>query len=825
MIKKTISIATLLLLILLISSIPILPKKELSTLLPIPTEIAENKAARKEKKKLRQEWMDNMHRTAPNTDWKAIDDVTRRERTQSVIQLRQSLKGSGRLEYQLSQPENIGSRNVSGVWNERGSNNLSGRIRTADIDFDNNLIYCASSGGQVWRGTIGGADWVSLTDYIRIPGISLIRLIEAGPTNHRLFIGASDGFYYTDDDGITLTEATGLNYAEDWGNAKRYIIRTSPVLEIYILAQEWDYTNWNSVVRIYKSTDLGQSFSVIHTFSANDGNKDNYDIWTSRYTESAVYVNHNGEFYSLINDVLTLITDFNPAVSGSVLLTGGYDGSDYFFYTRISDQIYKSINGGDTWVNTGSQPSGTFMVNSFNSSNIYPDNLAIGQIDTYVSSDGGTSWSIVNNWWEYYGNEATMLHADIPEIRWFIDNTGSEVTLISTDGGIYYSEDNLSTVSNLSLSGLGVSQYYSTYTKRTEPYSIYVGAQDQGFQRALNDIGGILDFEQSISGDYGHIISGDSGATLWTNYPGFTMYYANPEIDTWGTTLDFPGSGFLWLAPLAHEPTVSNIAYIGGGGASGGNHVIKLTEDGGSISTFELGYNFDSRVSAMAKSPIQTPTFYVLTESGNFYWSHNGGLQTWDMTQSFTGPEAHYFYGSCILPSSNDYGTVWISGSGYSNPGVYVSTDHGETFTSLEAGLPNTMVYQIATNDDESLLFAATEVGPYMLDESGSWEYMGELTAPDQVYWSVEFIPELNTVRFGTYGRGIWDFVIESDPCDLRGDFNLDETVNITDLIDMVQIIINNDTPTDDELCTSDLDHTNSIDIFDLLLLADILLN
>ena len=33
--------------------------------------------------------------------------------------------------------------------------------------------------------------------------------------------------------------------------------------------------------------------------------------------------------------------------------------------------------------------------------------------------------------------------------------------------------------------------------------------------------------------------------------------------------------------------------------------------------------------------------------------------------------------------------------------------------------------------------------------------------APAQTYWSVEYVEVVNTVRFGTYGRGIWDFVID----------------------------------------------------------------
>jgi len=102
---------------------------------------------------------------------------------------------------------------------------------------------------------------------------------------------------------------------------------------------------------------------------------------------------------------------------------------------------------------------------------------------------------------------------------------------------------------------------------------------------------------------------------------------------------------------------------------------------------------------------------------------------------------------------------------------------------------------------------------------------MGELTAPDQVYWSVEYISDTHTVRFGTYGRGIWDFVLGNDPCDRRGDFNMDESVTLTDLIGMIQFILQSNDPTEDQLCTSDLDFTSTINIFDLLLLADILVN
>ena len=56
-------------------------------------------------------------------------------------------------------------------------------------------------------------------------------------------------------------------------------------------------------------------------------------------------------------------------------------------------------------------------------------------------------------------------------------DTEEDFQLICTDGGIYISYDQFENVQNLSMNGLGVSQYYSTYTTRFSPYHIYAGSQ------------------------------------------------------------------------------------------------------------------------------------------------------------------------------------------------------------------------------------------------------------------------------------------------------------------------------------------------------------
>jgi len=444
-------------------------------------------------------------------------------------------------------------------------------------------------------------------------------------------------------------------------------------------------------------------------------------------------------------------------------------------------------------------------------------------MEVFKSSNGGSSWDLVNNWWEYYGNEASMLHADIPEVRFFLDPEYNEVALISTDGGLYFSNDDLTTVQNISMNGLGVSQYYSTYTKRTFPYNVYAGSQDQGFQRSIAPGEEIYDFVQSISGDYGHLSSGNEGGSIWTNYPGITTFFPDP-LTSGHISLGFPGSGHLWLAPIIEDPYNPDQAYLAGGGLDGGNHLFHLTAGNSSITYEEESYNFNNTLSAMGYSSINPRHRYVLTDNGSFYHSDDDG-NNWEISSSFDGPNAHYFYGSTIWPSQTISGTVLIGGSGYSNPPVYISHDHGENFSNFSEGLPNTLVFKIVGTPDDLYYFAATELGPYVyLFDEETWVDLAGLSAPDQTYWSVEFIPELNTARFGTYGRGIWDFVID-DFNIMDGDVNQDGAINIQDLVLLVTFILNSNDPNDQEFQASDMNDDDILNILAIVLIINIILN
>jgi hypothetical protein len=77
----------------------------------------------------------------------------------------------------------------------------------------------------------------------------------------------------------------------------------------------------------------------------------------------------------------------------------------------------------------------------------------------------------------------------------------------------------------------------------------------------------------------------------------------------------------------------------------------------------------------------------------------------------------------------------------------------------------------LASDNEETLLFAATESGPFVYSLSEEkWFSMAGIDAPVQRYWSVEYLPLQKRVRFSTYGRGIWDFQIDESVSIVNGD-------------------------------------------------------
>ncbi|MEA1875459.1 MAG: T9SS type A sorting domain-containing protein [Bacteroidota bacterium] len=720
--------------------------------IPKPTEIIGEKSD-EEFKKAKNEWYEQMHMTAPGVNWRQMDNESRAVLREKRAELRR---------LKTTNTELFADGLLSGQWIEKGADNIAGRMHNIDIDFENNHIYGASDGGQIWRGDINGENWVSLTDNYHVKGVHFLRIMKLEGSSSRIMQANYDSlFMYSDNIGVDWNISDGLDNMKNDRLTRAVSDLTKNIYLHFLRSNRTSY--------LYKSTDKGESFELLDTHESSKVS----DIWISRYDESPVFYLDRNELYSLNSEgklefISELGINFSPSEIVRCQMNGmvkdGIVNLAVMYRLENSTRFVTSADGGQTWIVKGSVNEGPFMANSFGMSSLDPGVMGFGGVNSYRSFDGGATWVLINGWGEYYGDIVNNLHADIPEIEFFRKPDGSEIVMVSTDGGSYISSDKLQSVKNISLTGLRTAQYYSTYTHRSKNQVIYAGSQDQGFQRSTQITDGAATFEQTISGDYAHIVSGDGGRSLWTVYPGFTMYYPDAAGSNANYRRDFTNDEHFWLPPLMEDPYYPEKVFLAGGTSTTGNHLWILEYKNSSISVSELPFDFSGGtgawISAMSYSPINKDYRYVLNSRGKLYYSTDRSVN-WTQSRTY-GPGSHYFFGNSIIPDPRNINTIYIGGSGYSGYPVWVSKDGGRIFKGIGKGIPRTLVFEMAINEMGTLLFAATEVGPFVyIVSEDRWYDLTGAGAPEQTYWSVDYIPSMRTARFGTYGRGIWDFKIE----------------------------------------------------------------
>ncbi|MCO6493207.1 MAG: T9SS type A sorting domain-containing protein [Phaeodactylibacter sp.] len=717
----------------------------------------------------REAWLELMHQAAPGTDWRQAEYQARMQR---------HIERSGQAFFRSNcTRELIAGGNLAGRWKERGSTNQAGSVLKTAYDPATDEIWLISAGGTLWRGDRLGLSWEVVNQDLQFNGGALQFIPRE--TGRRLIAFAGRLPHYSDDDGQSWTRGTGISHNDRWGDIHApVVLDDGENYPVFVLAKPAYWTD----VRLYISLNQGESYLPRSAFGTHEFSRLTLAIPHHSGRVFLVEKRDNGQAriheadpangqLQWINEGGNLNFGNAPANLAGTLVNGQLI---LYAYTSPSEgnwKVHRSTDGGRQWALQGNLPARPWDVGLYVSPS-NPNVLYMGEVECHRSLNAGQNWEKINNWWDYYEDIEGSLHADIMDIAEFGDDGGQPFLLVSNHGGLSISFDRLESAANIGLSGLNVSQYYSVRTDPTNPAYVYSGSQDQGFQRTnqFSDEGP-ASFEQVISGDYGHIAFSDGGQGLWAAYPGgWITYYGHPQWGGYTASYELESENeTVWLPPLLGSPYPNDPAvYLAGGSINGGagSFLIRLEYKNNQIQASQGAFNFleesaGGTLSAMATAPQNPDRWYAATTNGRFFYSSDGG-DNWSQAINFV-PEGHYLYGQAIYPYRSDAQTVLLAGSGYSNPAVYKSTDGGANFQPMADGLPATLAFDIDGNEDESLLFAATEAGPYVyIEEQGRWFDMSGLCAPAQTYWSVEYLPEEKAARFGTYGRGIWDFSIEA---------------------------------------------------------------
>ncbi len=721
--------------------------------LPAPTDPrgGEGEGERNEQ---RERYLEALHRTAPGDDWRAIEAANHEAERQRRVDLVRS---------DAPPPPH--------VWEEIGSRNQAGHTRCAHLGPDlsssggpGRELFLGSANGGVWRSDPAGGSWRPMSDHVFGGADDLFALQPpAGASEPIVVYRQGSKVYRSDDGGATWDLATGLTGLTQG----RRLLLLPDAGQTLLLAARGPSAGGSTRFGVWASTDGGRSFVRRHTFANNFAG----DVWAPRIGALAgatVFAAERGRVWRSddAGGTWSALAATSTTATEAVL-TGSEAGAPHLYLgLRETDwQLSRSADAGASFQARGTLSgywNGTRTLVAFPDQ---IDRLLHGGVECKRSSNGGSSWSVVNTWGSYYANPAQRLHADIRHIDVQpnpANPAGAHLAYIHTDGGTYLSTNFGQSVLNLSLEGLGVGQFYGTLTSSFDPDRIVGGTQDQGYQRGTRvpatGPGPSTPFDQLISGDYAQLVSPDgTHRRVYSVYPGFVLIHrgeASPSL----SQLDFPAFGSaLWLPPLATQPTDTEAFYILGAS------LWRCRWNGSTWSstqrsTFDFGAGSADYGTAIAFSPSAPLRGYAANDAGVLLRTADGGV-TWTAA-SQTGPAPHYFHGNTFAIDPVDPDVVAVGGSGYSTPGVRLSTDGGVTWAAWAQGLPATLVYDLAwAGDGSGDLYAATEAGAWVRRAGEpAWENAMGLTAPSTTYWSVEAVPGGARMRFGTYGRGIWDY-------------------------------------------------------------------
>jgi Secretion system C-terminal sorting domain len=744
-------------------------------------------------------WMERMHWAAPGTDWRKVEETN----AKNAVAIREEK----RLLYgRTTTAESFAGGLLNGTWSERGPSNNNGSTRNLDYDVATNMVYAMSAGGNLWKCLLTGNNWTLLNDNMQFDARAF-KVFTKSTGGKRIIVSSGQQLYWSDDDGATFNLSGGTFFPVAWKSNffSKIIVLNDAAQTIYALTYNQDNIIGTTPRHyLFMSTDKGLTYTRINIFNGGGGSR-NEVFMTNPYNTNLVYVTditavtNRIALYEINGATVTPISSATAVInSGASPLTGVQIGNVLtLYFLRNNLELYKRVNNAGVWgdwtfVKNTPVSSWTMLDVAMDDAN----KVYFGDIELYRSTNGGVGFTKASTWTAYYTNVAGSMHADVFGLFHFKRTDNTIFQLVNNDGGVVLSNDDLVTTTNLSSTTLNNSQPYDIITDTLNSAVIYSGTQDQGMQRTtVATVPGIFSTTQFISGDYGYLALTNNNTKLWGVYPGRVYYFANAAtanygastVGSWlipGTTV--PNAG--WMPPLkATANKAANEVFIGGGNTSGGagSHLIKLVASGTTTLTpTQYPYDFransnntTSGVSSLEVSLRDANKLYVATEDGTFFYS-NDNAATWNKTATFSGTTGFYLYGQSIVASKITSGLVWYGGSGYSNPGVFKSTDGGVSFTAINNGLPPTLIHEMVANTTETMLFAATDAGPYVyVVANNQWYPMIGAITPASMYMAVEYIRSSNTVRFATHGRGIFDFVIQQGAVPVNG-FNLAASLN-----------------------------------------------
>jgi uncharacterized repeat protein (TIGR01451 family) len=569
----------------------------------------------------------------------------------------------------------------------------------------------------IWESNDGGATWTALnftTDQYK--GATDLVM---DPLNPKVLYASfwGDGIVKTTDGGLTWNPVmNGLPANADYTAVPtRFALGIShPATATHATLYtgfEWYDTagNYHSST-VWKSTDNGASWKETNTAGVEGycGSPNGSQCW---------YDNVIG------------VDPKNPNIVFALGL---------FNYSTGTGGIFRSMNGGNTWVDLGWHQHPDFHAIAFRSN--APSHVMIG-------NDGGVWYSADYGGRLNPGNPPSAV--DWSNLNGYVDPTDAK---------------------SVSGNGLQITQFTGAVNNPTDPTQAYGGAQDNGT------------FHKFDSQTWYDMASGDGGYTLVDpvnpNYVYGTYYGISPYRFNDGMNGDFFTNSYIlngldrrdraaFYIPFVMDPEYPNRLYLG-------TYRIYRSDDRGDLWQ-EISPDLTTGCSSGATSPTTyecvitaigptagAPALYVGTGDGNLMLTTDATVTSpiWINIKKSPLPVRPV---SAFAVDRSDYRLAYVAFNGFNaatpvTPGhVFKTTNGGQTWTDVSGNLPDVPVNTLVLSPtDPNTLYAGTDVGPMVTTDGGTtWNPMGS-GFPVVAVNTLDLNPYTAQMLAATHGRGAW---------------------------------------------------------------------
>jgi photosystem II stability/assembly factor-like uncharacterized protein len=668
---------------------------------------------------------------------------------------------------------------------------------------DSKTYYMGTTGGGLWKTDDMGISWRNISDgFFKTGSVGAIAVAESDPNVVYVGMGEhavrgvmthhGDGVYKSTDAGKTW-KRMGLELTQ---HISRILIDPKNPNIVIVGAQGALYSH-SQQRGIFKSGDGGTTWkNVLYVDDKTGAVELSMDMNNPRIIYAAMW-EHGRLPWKVISggpgsglykstdqgDTWERLKDGLPEELGKMAIAVSRSNPEKVYALIESDSekeaggLFVSTNGGKKWNRITNDhrlvQRAWYYIELF----IDPKNentIYVLSASALRSTDGGKTWETLSG-----------THGDYHDL--WINPNDSNNFIISNDGGsavTFNGGKSWSTQANMP-----TAQFYRINVDNQFPYRIYGGQQDNtSVSIASRELGGggisTASWTYSAGGesaflafdpDNPNLVMGDSYQgtieVLDVKASAATNVMAAP-IQYLGMDAKDLKYRFNWNAPIIWSKWEPNTYYHGAQyllktsdlGRSWKEVSPDLTRNekekqgrgGGPYTNEEVGAENYGTLAYIMESPLEKGVIWTGSDDGFVSLTRDGGV-TW---KNVTPKGLAECLINAIEVSPFDKATAYIATTRYKfndhAPGLYKTTDYGNTWTKITNGLPDNAFTRVVREDNErrDLLFAGTELGLFV-----SWDG-GKNWASFQLNLPVTPITDLRVHKgnliAATSGRAYW---------------------------------------------------------------------